>query len=447
MKHYYYADKEQQFGPFTVDELKLKRLKKSTLVWTEGMQDWASANEIEELKNILISEPPPLPKRATNAPTTETIQIKQAQPPTTSTKYDLTYEKETEATFFGILLLVVPIAIKISGAITFETEESYNQARAFFAIGSLILRIVVTVNLVDIASRQNRNSTGWGWFAFFLPSIALIVIGQLKKLRLKIELDGSLPTNQQVAILLDKANELFSDNRYSESIEILNKAIEIDNNNFDCIKLRGLAHYNSKNYQKAKADFETLIHNEKFLSLANFYLGNLAIMDRNRELAVSFWLKADEHKSENAKIKLDHFHTYTGIYLLDSSQATRKVNSNSSIEFIYFGDGKYQGGLPEIDQVEKPGSLKTQINGHDLGLDIELKRTFKTVHLAISYYEIDNIVYRVPDKIFELHLTDKNILAFSYDQTKDYNKGLKMLCNRFKQATGKTPDAASSWKD
>ena len=60
MKHYYYADSEQQFGPFTVDELKTKRLKKSTLVWTDGMQDWTSANEIEELKDILISEPPPL---------------------------------------------------------------------------------------------------------------------------------------------------------------------------------------------------------------------------------------------------------------------------------------------------------------------------------------------------------------------------------------------------
>lgn len=447
MKHYYYTDNDQQLGPFTVEELKVKRLKKSTLVWTEGMQDWTSANEVEELQNFLISEPPPLPKKTTTPPTVETIQIKQRPTPATSTKYDLTYDKEIDTTFFGIILLVVPLIIKLSGIVTFDTEESYNQAKVFLSIAALVIRIPVTVLVVNISSRQNRNSTGWGWFAFFLPSIALIVIGQLKKLRLKIESDGSLPANQQVAILLEKAYQLFSDNRYLECIEILNKAIEIEKQNFDCIKLRGLSNYNIKNYQKAKADFETLNKNEKFPSISNFHLGNLAIMDRDRELAVSFWLKADEHKNENAKIKLDHFHSFTGNYLIDSSQAMRKVKSNSTGPFINFADGKYQGGLPQIDQILKPGSLKTQINGYDIGLDIELKKNFKTYHLAISYYEIYNIVYREADKKFELHLTDNNILTFSYDKTKDSNEGLKNLCNRFKQATDKTPDAASSWKD
>ena len=76
------------------------------------------------------------------------------------------------------------------------------------------------------------------------------------------------------------------------------------------------------------------------------------------------------------------------------SNSTLSLNGNesySSIEFIYFGDGKYQGGLPEIDQVEKPGSMKTQINGHDLGLDIELKRTFKTVHLSHQSNDMNDI--------------------------------------------------------
>ena len=448
MKHYYYADNEQQLGPFTVDELKNKRLKKSTLVWTEGMQDWTSANDIDELKDILISEPPPLPKKLTAPPTVETIQIKQTPTPLTSTTFDLTYDKETEATFFGILLLIVPLIIKLSGTLTFDTEESYNQAKVFLSIASLVIRIGVTVWVVDIASRQNRNSTGWGWFAFFLPSIALIVIGQLKKLRLKIELDGSLPVNQQIAILLEKANQLYSDDRHSECIEILNKAIEIDNQNFECIKMRGLANYYIKNYHKAKGDFEMLVKNEKFLSVAYFYLGNLAILDKNRELAVSLWMNAYEHKNEDAKIKLDQFHTFIGQYLLDKTQTTKKVNSNSSSQFIYLDEVKYQGGLPQIDKIEKPGSLKTLINGYDLGLDVELKRTFKTYHLAISFYEIDNIIYKLEDKIFELHLSDNNILSFRYDHTKDnYSNGLKKICGNFKEATGKTADASTTWKD
>jgi tetratricopeptide (TPR) repeat protein len=446
MKHYYFADNDQQFGPFTFDELKTKRLKKSTLVWTEGMQDWTIANDIDELKDILISEPPPLPKKKTGPTTFEAIQYKQTPPPVTITKYDLAYEKETEATFVGIMLLVIPLILKFSGAITFETEESYKEARTVFAVGSLILRIGVTVWVGNIASRQNRNSTGWVWFAFFLPSIALIVIGQLKKLRIKIELDGSLPAKQQASILFEKANEIFSDKRFSECIEILNKAVEIDSQNFECIKLRGIANYNTENYQEARFDFESLIQNQMFPEIANYYLGNLAIMDRDRELAVEYWIKAEENKNEDAKIKLDNYHTYTGNYLLDNSQAKRKINIDSSGQWIHFGDGKYQGGLPQIDLIEEPGLFNTQINCYALGLDIELKRKFKTFHLAISYYEIDNIVYKEVDKLFELHLIDKNILTFSYDQTKDYNEGLKNLCNRFKLATGKTSDASSAWK-
>lgn len=444
MKHYYYADNDQQLGPFTVEELKAKRLKKSTLVWTEGMQDWTIANDIVELKDILISEPPPLPKKMTAPPTVGTIQIKQTPTPVTSTTFDLTYVKETEATFIGVLLLVVPIIIKLSGTLTFDTEESYNQAKVFLSIAALVIRIAVTVRVVNIASRQNRNSTGWGWFAFFLPSIALIVIGQLKKLRLKIELDGSLSPNQQVAILLEKANQLFSDNRHSECIEILNKAIEIENHNFDCIKLRGLANYQIKNYDNAKSDFETLIKNEKFPSISNFYLGNLSIMNRDRELAIKYWIKADEHKNENAKIKLDLFHTYTGNYLLDKSQIVRKLTDNY---VFYFGDGKYNGGIAEVDKIENLSNFKTELNGYENGLKIELRKTFKAYHICIAYYEIDNIVYKETENLFELHLADKNILTFSYDQTKDYNKGLKSLCNMFKRETGKTPDASSSWKE
>lgn len=72
---------------------------------------------------------------------------------------------------------------------------------------------------------------------------------------------------------------------------------------------------------------------------------------------------------------------------------------------------------------------------------------WRTTHIAIAYYEIENINFNETEKIFELHLTDKDFLIFIYDQTKDYNKGLNNLCNRFKITTSKTPVASKSWKD
>ena len=94
--------------------------------------------------------------------------------------YDLTYEKDSDAMTAGISLLVVPIIIRLTGMLTFETLESYNSAVAILALVSLVIRIFVTLWIVNIANRQNRNSTSWGFFAFFFPSIALICIGFLR---------------------------------------------------------------------------------------------------------------------------------------------------------------------------------------------------------------------------------------------------------------------------
>lgn len=222
MKHYYFSDNNQQLGPFTLDELKVKRLKKSTLVWTDGLQDWITADTLDELKDFVISEPPPLPSRKTIEPD-NTVKIKLT---TSNTSSD--YTKETEATVLGIVLLVLPIILKLLGVFTFESEESYNQGRAFIAIASLAIRIFVTVWVVGIANRQNRNSNGWGWFAFFLPSISLIVIGLLNKLPLKINLDNSLSTDEQITILKRKADELISDLRLNEALSLLIKIKELN---------------------------------------------------------------------------------------------------------------------------------------------------------------------------------------------------------------------------
>src|ERR1022692_4513951 len=106
MKHYYYSENEQQFGPFTFDELKTKRIKKSTLVWTDGLPEWTAAENVNELIEMLIAEPPPLPKKiipelkTTNSSTTSSYQD-------TKTKYDLSYKKETGARDFGICILVL----------------------------------------------------------------------------------------------------------------------------------------------------------------------------------------------------------------------------------------------------------------------------------------------------------------------------------------------------
>ena len=60
MRQYYIFLENEQIGPLSFDELSSKQISKDTKVWFEGIEDWKNAGEIEELKKILISIPPPI---------------------------------------------------------------------------------------------------------------------------------------------------------------------------------------------------------------------------------------------------------------------------------------------------------------------------------------------------------------------------------------------------
>lgn len=91
-------------------------------------------------------------------------------------KYDQTYKKETGATFAGVVLLFINLIIYL------VKPEYSSMIYVILIILSLIIRIIITVWVGNIAKRQNRNSFGWSLFGFFLPVLALIIIGLLKKL-------------------------------------------------------------------------------------------------------------------------------------------------------------------------------------------------------------------------------------------------------------------------
>ena len=60
MKKYFYYDGNEKHGPFSFEELKNENIDKSTLIWSEGLDDWKPAGEIKELEEILQLIPPPI---------------------------------------------------------------------------------------------------------------------------------------------------------------------------------------------------------------------------------------------------------------------------------------------------------------------------------------------------------------------------------------------------
>ncbi len=68
MKEYFHLLNDQQLGPVSIEELKKKNIKKDTLIWAEGMDDWKPAAQLPELKDMFKVVPPPPPKKPVPPP-------------------------------------------------------------------------------------------------------------------------------------------------------------------------------------------------------------------------------------------------------------------------------------------------------------------------------------------------------------------------------------------
>lgn len=68
MSQYYLHENDITVGPFTIEELKVKRITAFTPIWCEGFENWKTAGEIEELKPILFDLPSPIEINTTGNP-------------------------------------------------------------------------------------------------------------------------------------------------------------------------------------------------------------------------------------------------------------------------------------------------------------------------------------------------------------------------------------------
>lgn len=62
MKKYFYTDGTTSFGPFDLEELRQENIQRKTLVWFQGMKDWAAAETVPELGELFELVPPSIKK-------------------------------------------------------------------------------------------------------------------------------------------------------------------------------------------------------------------------------------------------------------------------------------------------------------------------------------------------------------------------------------------------
>ena len=100
-----------------------------------------------------------------------------------SNKYDLSHKKHYDLTIIGIVLLIVS-AFFVN--LINNVDNNFLNTSAWdpiLIIFPLAMRIIITMIVVETAKKLNRFASDWGIFAFILPSIALIVLGQMRKLK------------------------------------------------------------------------------------------------------------------------------------------------------------------------------------------------------------------------------------------------------------------------
>lgn len=127
--------------------------------------------------------------------------------------YDTSYQKETEATIIGIIIFIITFLIV-------GLFPSHSEYAPIISIVGIIYRIMATVWVVNIAEHQNRDKTSWGIFAFFLPSIALIIIGLNKKIKKEIINFTNECNNEQKDknIILQSHNQMDEEEFYGSTL-------------------------------------------------------------------------------------------------------------------------------------------------------------------------------------------------------------------------------------
>lgn len=123
MKKYYLHNGTEEQGPFSVEELGEKNLKKSTEIWYKGLPDWTTVGEVEELKDLFkLTTPPPIKHKAT-PPILKQVPpvLKEEQPILKEEKVQVQKKKtkNKKVIFFKLILACLAVFVGASGIYSF----------------------------------------------------------------------------------------------------------------------------------------------------------------------------------------------------------------------------------------------------------------------------------------------------------------------------------------
>lgn len=139
MKKYFYSDGTSNFGPFTIEELKEKGIKRETSVWFHELGEWKKAETVQELNELFALIPPPIQQQSTYS-----------QQPIRQTSANNTID------IFVFLSIAYWFAVSLANfVITKVVDNWYNTPAKYFQIGTNIIFAVIPI----VFALSVRNKT------------------------------------------------------------------------------------------------------------------------------------------------------------------------------------------------------------------------------------------------------------------------------------------------
>lgn len=102
MKLYYLHENNQTTGPYSIEELKEKKITSLTPIWKEGFSEWKTAAEIDDLQSILEKIPTP-----------QQLSSVEQKPVFSKPKFDFLGYNKRNIILILILMIIVLLALII----------------------------------------------------------------------------------------------------------------------------------------------------------------------------------------------------------------------------------------------------------------------------------------------------------------------------------------------
>lgn len=158
MKEYHINLRDKSLGSFSIEQLKETKIEPDSIVWYEGLADWLPVDEVEELRGLIKSTPPPIPRSAK--------------------------KKVVHAPFYLILgILGFVITYQFTDGLRITSKILFAIFSFPMDVGSngntillLIVRAVAAWFVIGTMKTYKRPVLLWGVFGFLFPALSFFVV-------------------------------------------------------------------------------------------------------------------------------------------------------------------------------------------------------------------------------------------------------------------------------